>query len=91
MCGVGRYAAAEGDCTIAIGLDPSYAKAYFRRASARGSLGRHSEAAQDLRRLLSLDAVNREAKTELARLEKVHFECYYRLCVKLVAYTNLSA
>ena len=40
----GRYEDAEKDCCLALALDDSYVKAYFRRATARVKLGKLEEA-----------------------------------------------
>nr|KAG5704305.1 hypothetical protein BaRGS_012614 [Batillaria attramentaria] len=65
-----RYAAAEADCVTAITLDPLYVKAYLRRAAARVGLQRLPQALEDYRRVLQLEPTNKQAKTELERLEK---------------------
>ena len=39
-----RYAAAEVDCSLAVSLDVTYSKAFFRRGLARAQLGRVTEA-----------------------------------------------
>jgi len=65
-----RYAAAEVDCTKAIELEPDYAKAVARRATARARLKRFKEAKEDQERLLELQPNNKQAKLEIAKLEK---------------------
>lgn len=50
-----EFAAAEADCTQAIRLDPSYTKAYLRRASAFKALGKLLEAAEDYESALRLE------------------------------------
>jgi len=66
-----RYAAAELDCTECIIRDPSYVKAFSRRAAARFALARHNDALQDYKQVLVLEPSNRFAKSELERIKKV--------------------
>ena len=40
---VGRFAVAEEDCTLALGLDSSYVKAYLRRGTARCRLSKFAQ------------------------------------------------
>ncbi|GIM13880.1 hypothetical protein Vretimale_16948 [Volvox reticuliferus] len=47
------------DCTRAIGLDPTYVKAYQRRAAAHRQLGASLEAARDWEQALRLEPENR--------------------------------
>ena len=45
MCAIlYRYGDAERDCSLALALDDTYVKAYFRRATARVKLGKLKEA-----------------------------------------------
>ena len=66
-----RYAAAEADCTKAIELEPDYAKAVARRATARAKLKKFKEAKEDQEHLLELQPNNKQAKLEIAKLEQV--------------------
>lgn len=59
------------DCTTAITLDPLYVKAYLRRAAARVGLQHLAPALEDYRRVLQLEPTNKQARTEIDRLEKV--------------------
>ncbi|XP_015126562.1 RNA polymerase II-associated protein 3 [Diachasma alloeum] len=61
---------AESDCTSAIQRDEHYVKAYHRRATARMALKQYAEAVEDLKKLLSLEADNKEAKRMLATAQK---------------------
>lgn len=65
-----KFGAAELDCTTSIVLDPLYVKAYLRRATARAGIGRTQDAISDYHRVLDLEPSNKQAKTELERLEK---------------------
>ncbi|XP_077496314.1 uncharacterized protein LOC144107182 isoform X2 [Amblyomma americanum] len=62
--------AAEEDCSRALEWDPSYVKAYHRRGLAREGLSKRALAAQDFRKVLSLEPHNREARQHLTQLEK---------------------
>lgn len=66
-----RYGAAEVDCSLSIGLDPSYAKAYHRRANARVKLGKAEEAKRDYEELLKLEPNSKLAQVELNKLEQL--------------------
>lgn len=66
-----RYAAAELDCTQALSLDPTYIKAYARRASARSALKKYEAARDDYRVVLKLEPNNKQAKKELELVEHV--------------------
>ncbi len=70
MCCV-RFAAAEIDCSTAISIDPTYVKAYARRASARLSLSKLQDAKKDFERVLQLEPTNKGATAELNKVEKV--------------------
>ena len=50
-------------------LDPSYVKAYHRRASARTALKRVSEALEDFEKVLQLEPKNKTAKMEFDKLK----------------------
>ena len=67
-----RYAAAESDCTKALSLDPEYAKAVARRATARAKLKKYKEAKEDQILLLKLQPNNKQAKAEIEKLDKVY-------------------
>lgn len=62
------FHSAESDCTIAIRLDETYVKAYYRRATARVNLKQYKEAKQDLEKVLQLDPLNTEAKVMLLKI-----------------------
>ncbi|XP_067001811.2 RNA polymerase II-associated protein 3 [Anabrus simplex] len=61
---------AETDCTAAIQLDPTYVKAYVRRATARTELRQYKDAKEDLEKALELEPNNTVAKNDLAKIEK---------------------
>ncbi|XP_040571764.1 uncharacterized protein [Lepeophtheirus salmonis] len=63
-----REKEAEKDCTLAIMLDPNYAKAYIRRAYARSGLKRYSDAINDYEKVLQIEPKNKMAKTEIEKL-----------------------
>jgi len=65
-----KFAAAEFDCTTSITLDPMYVKAYLRRATARAGAGKMEEAVADFNRVLDLEPTNKQAKTEIERIQK---------------------
>ncbi|CAH1785180.1 unnamed protein product [Owenia fusiformis] len=65
-----KYAAAERDCSIAIQLDPTYVKAYARRATARKGLEKWRDSKSDFEKVLALESSNKEAKAELEKLDK---------------------
>lgn len=68
---LGQYEEAEEDCSRALRLDSCNAKALLRRGAARAALGSYEEAAGDYSRVLDIEPGNRQAKEELARLQKV--------------------
>jgi len=65
-----KFGAAELDCTTSISLDPLYVKAYLRRATARASLGKLTDAVSDFNRVLDLEPTNKQAKDEIERINK---------------------
>ena len=65
-----KYGAADVDCTLSITLDPRYAKAFHRRATARAKLGRLEEARKDYEQLLKLEPNSKLAQMELNKLEQ---------------------
>lgn len=66
-----KYAAAEQDCSTALTYDPSYTKALARRATAREKLKKYLEALEDYQQLLSLEPKNKQAITEVQRINKL--------------------
>ncbi len=60
-----RYIDAKSDCDKAIGLDPTYVKAYFRRGTIFLRFGRPLKAEEDFRKVMSLDPGNVDAQKEL--------------------------
>lgn len=65
-----QLAAAEADCDLAISIDSTYIKAYLRRGSARIGLKKLELALEDFKKVLELDSENKQAKTEILRIEK---------------------
>lgn len=60
------------DCTAAIELDPSYVKAYQRRAAAHQQLGASIQAARDWEQALHLEPENRVTAGDLnSAMERV--------------------
>jgi RNA polymerase II-associated protein 3 len=58
--------------------DPSYTKAFSRRAAARFALKKYEDAMADYKRVLTLEPNNKFAKIELERIEKVR---NFEICV----------
>lgn len=54
-----ELSAAESDCTEAIALDPSYVKAYLRRATAAKQLGKLLAAVEDYEQALRLEPTSK--------------------------------
>jgi len=68
-----NWTEAEEDATRALRHDPSYQKAYFRRAQARDQLGKLDGAEMDYKAVLKLEPNNKAAKKQLALLsERLH-------------------
>jgi tetratricopeptide (TPR) repeat protein len=65
-----RYGACEADCTLAIQLDKTYLKAYYRRALARIGLEKIEQARQDLEYVLAREPANIDAKNKLEEVNK---------------------
>uniref|UniRef100_A0AAY4EFQ2 RNA polymerase II-associated protein 3 n=1 Tax=Denticeps clupeoides TaxID=299321 RepID=A0AAY4EFQ2_9TELE len=64
-----RYEEAEEDCTRAIALDATYSKAFARRGTAKAMLGKLKEARDDFEQVLKLEPGNKQAMTELQKIE----------------------
>jgi len=67
----GQFAAAEIDCSLALSIDPTYVKAFQRRASARTGLKRFGEAVTDYDEVLRLEPGNKAAQTERVKLLEI--------------------
>ena len=63
-------AACIADCSLAIGFQPGYAKAFYRRAQAYEASQKLADAFKDLREVLRLEPANREARQFAARLKQ---------------------
>ena len=68
-----RYGAAEVDCTASLELDRTYVKALARRATARYKLGKLELAKVDYEEVLIIQPNNKQAITELQKIDKVMF------------------
>jgi len=66
-----KFGAAEADCNAALELDPAYVKALLRRGAARMALNKLEEAKVDFEDVLFLEASNKQAKQELAKVKKL--------------------
>lgn len=64
------YGSAIADSNEAIGLDPSYIKAYYRRGSANFALGKLKEARKDFKIVLKIKPKDLDAKKKLDACEK---------------------
>ncbi|XP_070559588.1 RNA polymerase II-associated protein 3-like [Ptychodera flava] len=66
-----KYENAETDCTTALSIDYTYVKAYHRRGTARIELDRLEDAKKDFEQVLNLEPSNKQAVTELKRIQKL--------------------
>ena len=77
-------------------LDPTYVKAYHRRANARAQLKRFAEAVQDFDKVLELEPKNKTAKAELEKLKeqmaepKVFFYIFQYCCCVVSDFSSLE-
>ncbi|WOL15800.1 tetratricopeptide repeat protein 1 [Canna indica] len=69
-----RYKDTVTECTKALELNPSYAKALVRRAEAHEKLENYDEAIADMKKVIDLDPANDQAKTSIRRLEPIAAE-----------------
>ncbi|CAH1986684.1 unnamed protein product [Acanthoscelides obtectus] len=60
----------EKDCSLSLKLDPTYVKAYQRRAAAKIGLKQYEFAESDLIKVLELEPKNGESKSELLKLRQ---------------------
>ncbi|XP_067906472.1 RNA polymerase II-associated protein 3 isoform X2 [Heterodontus francisci] len=65
-----KFAEAEYDCCQAISLDNTYSKAFARRGTAQMCLGKMKEAKEDFEMVLMLEPGNKQAVTELGKINK---------------------
>ncbi|KAH2155983.1 Palmitoyl-protein thioesterase 1 [Aspergillus fumigatus] len=65
------YGFAIADATKALELDPSYVKAYWRRALANTAILNYREALKDFKAVVKKEPNNRDAKLKLAECEKL--------------------
>ena len=59
---LGRYEQANADTSVALSLDPTYTKAYLRRATARRELGDLEGALRDCEKALELEPKNKQGR-----------------------------
>uniref|UniRef100_A0AAY4EHC6 RNA polymerase II-associated protein 3 n=1 Tax=Denticeps clupeoides TaxID=299321 RepID=A0AAY4EHC6_9TELE len=85
-----RYEEAEEDCTRAIALDATYSKAFARRGTAKAMLGKLKEARDDFEQVLKLEPGNKQAMTELQKIELVCRHCMKSVLVYLLVNTCLN-
>ncbi|KAL0739222.1 hypothetical protein Bca4012_015432 [Brassica carinata] len=71
-----KYEETIKECTKALELNPTYAKALFRRAQAHEKLQHFEEAVTDLKKMLELDPSNDQARKGIRRLEPLAKEEY---------------
>lgn len=67
---VENYGLAQADATAAIESDPTYAKGYYRRASAYYALNKFKLARKDFKQVCKLKPKDRDARAKLAECEK---------------------
>ncbi|XP_072341146.1 RNA polymerase II-associated protein 3 [Scyliorhinus torazame] len=65
-----KFSEAEADCSQAISLDNTYSKAFARRGTAQMCLGKLKEANEDFEMVLLLEPGNKQALTELEKINK---------------------
>ncbi|CAD5119254.1 DgyrCDS7884 [Dimorphilus gyrociliatus] len=65
-----KFGAAEEDTSVAIAIDNTFGKAYYRRAMARIGLNKLEAAKADLEKLLKLEPNNKLVKKELEKIDK---------------------
>ncbi|XP_038054486.1 RNA polymerase II-associated protein 3-like [Patiria miniata] len=66
-----RFEDAERDCDKSISLDCTYIKAYARRAAARFGLGKLEDAKKDYQQVLNLEPSNKQASSEIKRIDRI--------------------
>ncbi|KAB7506306.1 RNA polymerase II-associated protein 3 [Armadillidium nasatum] len=66
---LGKFKAAEKDCSKALALDPCYIKAYLRRATARMKTSNIPGAIKDYEMALELEPWNKTTRKELEKLK----------------------
>ncbi|KAJ4872897.1 Tetratricopeptide repeat (TPR)-like superfamily protein [Raphanus sativus] len=71
---LGKYEETIKECTKALELNPTYAKALVRRAEAHEKLEHFEEAVTDLKKILELEPSNDQARKGIRRLEPLAAE-----------------
>mmetsp|Transcript_220 Transcript_220/g.519 ORF Transcript_220/g.519 Transcript_220/m.519 type:complete len:568 (-) Transcript_220:176-1879(-) len=67
---VENYGLAMADATEALDIDPTYAKAYYRRGSAQFALGHLKDARKDFRQVCKLNPTSKDARAKFQGCEK---------------------
>lgn len=84
-----RYGGADVDCTTSISLDPTYVKAYSRRACARIGLGRLEDADRDFDKVLVLEPGNKFALAEKEKIQQVN-TCFIHAVLKCIIFHDVN-
>lgn len=78
---VENYGLAIVDADAAILADPTYAKGYYRRASANFALNKFKAARKDFRQVCKLKPKDRDARAKLAECEKAIKEEQFAMAI----------
>jgi tetratricopeptide (TPR) repeat protein len=87
---VENYGLAMADATVAITVDPNYAKAYYRRGSAQYALGHLKDARKDFRKVCQLQPKSKDARAKLQACEKAIREEAFRKAIESEMSSPLS-
>ena len=85
-----NYGLSIQDATEAIRLDPSYAKAYYRRGSAEFALQKSKAARKDFRMVCRLKPKDRDAREKLAACDKAVKEAAFAAAIQSAETQPLS-
>eukprot|EP00904_Undaria_pinnatifida_P008607 jgi/Undpi1/4877/HiC_scaffold_19.g08230.m1 len=72
-----QFGLAITDADLALTLDPSYLKAYYRRGSANMALGKFKLAVRDFRKVTKMQPKSKEAAAKLKASEKMQKEAAF--------------